>query len=738
MSGFFSFMLSLATVYKLGSPVSPILLSEATPFLIVTIGFERPYKLTKCIFEENSKYTTDRTTNNVHHIISNAVESIAPSLIRDGFLEILVFMLGSKSIIPGLREFCLMSAILIAYDMVLMFTWYISVLSLKLELRKIQDTTIVLVTNTPSTTTSTPLTTESIRDSRFLIMHVFEFCSTLSFSSSSEPNLYPKSIMTSSSTMEPILTSILHHHRQSVNNGTAPLLLRVSSPLSFQILKTQPSYWPPSITGLLSKLYTTYTIYAQDPVISKWVVAILMASVLLNTYLFEIAKYAKPHQIIQTILTDQTKHRKKRTIMRTLDDCLEILHSPEMGAAALADEEVISLVHHGHIPPYSLEKAIGDFERAVRIRKTVISRASVTQTLESSELPGYGYAKVLGASCENVIGYMPIPVGVAGPMLIDGSQTHIPMATTEGCLIASVSRGCKAVNAGGGVTTALIADGTTRGSTCIEFPNITEAGQCEQWMETQAFNSTSARIKNLHTAVAGKLLYIRFSTTATTGDATISKGCEKALLATIAEQFPRMQIVSLSGTDKKPTAAAAIQGRGKSVVTEAVIPREIVESVLKTSVEALVELNLSKNLIGSVMAGSVGGFNAHASNILTAVYIAAGQDPAQNVESSNCITLMKCINGRDLHISCSMPSIEAGTVSEGTILPPQQAMLDMLGVRGPHLTYPGKNAQQLARIICATVMAGELSLCSALAAGHLVQAHIEHNRASTSKDTAKN
>jgi hydroxymethylglutaryl-CoA reductase (NADPH) len=194
-----------------------------------------------------------------------------------------------------------------------------------------------------------------------------------------------------------------------------------------------------------------------------------------------------------------------------------------------------------------------------------------------------------------------------------------------------------------------------------------------------------------------------------------------------------MQIISLSGnfcTDKKPAAINWIDGRGKSVVSEAVIPGEVVEKTLKTTVAALVELNISKNLIGSAMAGSVGGFNAHAANILTAIYIATGQDPAQNVESSNCITLMKAVNqGRDLHISCTMPSVEVGTIGGGTILPPQQSMLDMLGVRGPHPTEPGKNAQRLARIICASVMAGELSLCAALAAGHLVKAHMAHNRA---------
>merc|ERR1712065_119830 len=106
-----------------------------------------------------------------------------------------------------------------------------------------------------------------------------------------------------------------------------------------------------------------------------------------------------------------------------------------------------------------------------------------------------------------------------------------------------------------------------------------------------------------------------------------------------------------------------ILGRGKSIVVEAVIPEAIVKNVLKTTVTDMIETNKQKNLIGSAMAGSVGGFNAHASNIVTAVYLATGQDPAQNVESSNCMTLMEPVNGgKDLHVSVTMPSIEVGTV----------------------------------------------------------------------------
>lgn len=133
------------------------------------------------------------------------------------------------------------------------------------------------------------------------------------------------------------------------------------------------------------------------------------------------------------------------------------------------------------------------------------------------------------------------------------------------------------------------------------------------------------------------------------------------------------------------------------------------------------------------MAGSVGGFNAHAANIVTAIFIATGQDPAQNIASSNCMTLMEPwgANGDDLYVSCTMPSIEIGTVGGGTVLSAQASCLEMLGVKGANTQFPGENANQLARIVCGTVLAGELSLLSALAAGHLVKSHLRHNRSAT-------
>ena len=169
-------------------------------------------------------------------------------------------------------------------------------------------------------------------------------------------------------------------------------------------------------------------------------------------------------------------------------------------------------------------------------------------------------------------------------------------------------------------------------------------------------------------------------------------------------------------TDKKPSAVNWIEGRGKSVISETVIKGSVIRKVLKTTVEEIIDLNIHKNLIGSAMAGSIGGYNAHASNIVSAIYIACGQDPAQNVESSNCITLMESINdGKDLYMTCTMPSIEVGTVGGGTHLGAQSACLDIMGVRGSNAEAPGRNAEKLARIVCASVMAGELSIMSALA-----------------------
>ncbi|KAF3821763.1 hypothetical protein GH733_009805, partial [Mirounga leonina] len=444
------------------------------------------------------------------------------------------------------------------------------------------------------------------------------------------------------------------------------------------------------------------------------------------------ATFVVGNSLLDTSLELETQEPEIELPMepRPNEECLQILGNSQKGAKFLSDAEIIQLVNAKHIPAYKLETLMETHERGVSIRRQLLSRKlPEPSSLQYLPYRDYNYSLVMGACCENVIGYMPIPVGVAGPLCLDGKEFQVPMATTEGCLVASTNRGCRAIGLGGGASSRILADGMTRGPV-VRLPRACDSAEVKAWLETpegftvikEAFDSTSrfARLQKLHTSMAGRNLYIRFQSRS-----------EKAL-SKLHEYFPEMQILAVSGnycTDKKPAAINWIEGRGKSVVCEAVIPAKVVREVLKTTTEALIEVNISKNLVGSAMAGSIGGYNAHAANIVTAIYIACGQDAAQNVGSSNCITLMEASGptNEDLYISCTMPSIELGTVGGGTNLLPQQACLQMLGVQGACKDNPGENARQLARIVCGTVMAGELSLMAALAAGHLVKSHMIHN-----------
>ncbi|CAG8570154.1 13124_t:CDS:2, partial [Dentiscutata heterogama] len=789
---------------------------EATPFLIITVGFEKPFALTKAVLTASSPLTPQIEESrsatipfNVRDNVMAGVTKEGPKIIRDYFIEIIVLFIGAASGVAGLQEFCFLAGFILLYDCLFLFTFYTATLTLKLELKRIRKAEKTIekdeMNSSPANLGRNILMTlhDSSVDAKkydnpmisrvklliiigFLIMHVMNLCTTLHTDDDvSSAFQTAKTDVYDNPTTLPILDAILSQH-QSSPKASSPLIVDVASPIIFRTVQSDVIGSQTTFLQALYKIFDTilnyWSIYVQDSVLSTLFFIGLIFSIILNCYLLNTHNQTKSNEETSDVVItpptlnmhNQTKINEETSDVVTTSPTLnttshnndskidprppkEIFDTPKplepIDPTVMSDEDVLLLVINGKIPQYNLEKILKDNERAVKIRRAFISHTSSTKTLKNSALPveGYDYSKVTGVCCENVIGYIPIPVGVAGPLKIDGELFHIPMATTEGCLVASTSRGCKAINGGGGARTVVTQDMMARGP-CVEFPNIIQVEKAKNWLENdgidiikQAFNSTSrfARLKKIKVSVAGKLLFIRFSTT--TGDAMgmnmISKGCEKSL-EVMNEHFPDMQIISISGnycTDKKPAAVNWIEGRGKSVVAEAIIPGDVVKKVLKTSVEALVKLNISKNLVGSAIAGSIGGFNAHAANIVTAMYIATGQDPAQNVESSNCITLMEAIdnlvtNTKDLHITCTMPSIEVGTIGGGTILGPQSSVLEMLGVKGPHLTIPGENAKKLARIICASVMAGELSLCAALAAGHLVKSHMIHNRATVRHD----
>ncbi|KAJ5232154.1 hypothetical protein N7468_005110 [Penicillium chermesinum] len=823
-SGSFAFLFGLLVTTKLGVPINLLLLSEGLPFLVVTIGFEKPIMFTRAVLNAsvNSRRPSpgaaprplsSTTPGSIQDSIATAIKQQGFEIIQHYCIEIGLLTIGAVSGVQGgLQQFCFLAAWILFFDCVLLFTFYTTILCIKLEITRIrrhvalrkaleEDGITHSVAESVASSNDWPnagsesvdgdtsifgrkIKSSNVRHFKIFMVGGLILINVVNLSAIPFRNTGNGAwISRLSNFMAPtpidpfkVAENGLDAVYVTAKSQLQETLVTILPPIKYTLDYPSVHYAATQVPGSIDIEYTDQILDAvggkvlesllksvEDPFISKWIIAALTFSIILNGYLFNAARWSiKEPEIIPEAPEEPIAPKvypkfepNEQESTRTPAECELMLK--EKRAPYLTDEELIDLSLRGKLPGYALEKTMEDeelmsrvdaFTRAVKIRRAVVARtpatSAITSTLEKSKLPyeHYNYGLVHGACCENVIGYLPLPLGVAGPLKIDGQSYFIPMATTEGVLVASTSRGSKAINAGGGAVTVLTGDGMTRGP-CVTFPTLARAAAAKVWIDSEeghniiktAFNSTSrfARLQSLKTALAGTYLYIRFKTT--TGDAMgmnmISKGCEKALDVMSKEcGFDDMAIISLSGnfcTDKKSAAINWTDGRGKSVVAEAIIPGDVVKSVLKSDVDALVELNVSKNLIGSAMAGSLGGFNAHASNIVSAIFLATGQDPAQNVESSSCITTMKNSNG-NLQISVSMPSIEVGTIGGGTILEAQSAMLDLLGVRGAHPTNPGDNARQLSRIIAASVLAGELSLCAALAAGHLVKAHMAHNR----------
>jgi hydroxymethylglutaryl-CoA reductase (NADPH) len=338
------------------------------------------------------------------------------------------------------------------------------------------------------------------------------------------------------------------------------------------------------------------------------------------------------------------------------------------------------------------------------------------------------------ANVENAIGAAQIPMGVAGPVPVEGSaadgEYYLPMATTEGALVASVNRGLAVLRDAGGAT-ARVTDSAMTRAPVFRVGGVAEAETVLEWVRDnepalrEAAESTTSHgeLLRIDPYVVGDSVFLRFAY-----DTKDAMGMNMATIATreaasLVEAETPASLVALSGnlcTDKKPSAINAIEGRGRSVTADVVIPGDVVADRLNTTPDAIEEANTRKNLIGSAKAGSL-GFNAHAANVVAAAFLATGQDAAQVVEGANVITTAHERDG-DLYASVSLASLEVGTVGGGTKLPTQAEALDVLGIRGGG-DPPGTNADALAEIIAAGALGGELSLIAALASRHLASAH---------------
>lgn len=397
-------------------------------------------------------------------------------------------------------------------------------------------------------------------------------------------------------------------------------------------------------------------------------------------------------------------------------------------------EEVLDKLESGEIRLFEIEKYVDDTNLATDIRREYIEKEADVE-LEHISKYSIDMTDASKKNIENQIGAIQIPVGVAGPIKIhtekEDIETYVPLATTEGALLASVNRGCSVIRHSGGCNVSILSNQMTR-APVIETKSVLEANKLKVWINNnfdkirevaEATTNHGKLLKIDPVAIVGRYVYPRF--VYETGD---SMGMNMVTIATqeainLIEKENDIHVIALSGnfcTDKKPAALNLIEGRGKSVNADIVIPREIVEKTLKTTPEAIVEVNYAKNLLGSAIAGSY-GYNAHYANIVAAIFLATGQDPAHTVEGSIGITSAQVADG-DLYFSVTLPDLPVATVGGGTRLETAIESLNILDSKGSY------KVERYASIVAGSVLAGELSLVGALAAGHLARAHQELGR----------
>jgi len=329
--------------------------------------------------------------------------------------------------------------------------------------------------------------------------------------------------------------------------------------------------------------------------------------------------------------------------------------------------------------------------------------------------------------CENLIGAISLPLGVAGPISILRdtivSSHFIPLATTEGALVASVSRGAKVISQVGGATVDVKECGPTRGPV-FETAGILESRKLEQWIETHfediadvaARTSRHLNLLRFSSQSNGKYLYVRFIF-----NTDEAMGMNMVTIASDAvvkhiESETATACVAVAGNydvDKKPSWLNFIEGRGKVCTAEVVLPAEVVASKLHVTAEEIIKTVRVKCSGGSIMSGSM-GYNAHFANTVAAFFAATGQDLAHVAEGSIGITSAELLQNGDLYISVYAPDIMLGTVGGGTQLKTQSEARALTGT---------KNSKELAEVLIAAVLAGELSLLASITEKTLGNVH---------------
>ncbi len=350
--------------------------------------------------------------------------------------------------------------------------------------------------------------------------------------------------------------------------------------------------------------------------------------------------------------------------------------------------------------------------------------------------------KIVGESekknCEQMFGVIPVPVGYAGPLSVVFSNNaktdlHLPLATTEGALVASVNRGCKAVSAAGVTVTKSIEHGVTRSiafraASSSRVQELVDLIRKDEVGWKAAAHSTSSHLKITRYDIDIAKQFVFLTVAADTGDAMgmnmITIGAQ-AIADWVTAKLDGVKCITVAGnidSDKKPSRRTHDLGRGYEVVVSAVLSKTVIADILKSTPEAMLNVANAKLKAGSEIAGALGK-NLHAANIIAALYLSTGQDIAHTVEGSLADTEVEQTE-TGLKIQVRLPAIIVGTHGGGTTLPAQSKCLGLLLKIKSGL----KAKQQLAESIAAAVLAGEVSLLAAQASQTLASAHKEMAR----------
>ncbi|NRA73608.1 MAG: hydroxymethylglutaryl-CoA reductase [Rickettsiales bacterium] len=313
----------------------------------------------------------------------------------------------------------------------------------------------------------------------------------------------------------------------------------------------------------------------------------------------------------------------------------------------------------------------------------------------------------------------------------------VPVATYETTLWPSIQRGANVTSDAGGINVSVLKDIMTR-SVLLEADRVSTPASIETSLKEaiidmqEVTKSTSAfcRLEKFDTKILGNLIFLRF--TFNTGEASGHNMTTKAsdsLIQWILKKHDGLRYISISGNycvDKKNSAVNSIMGRGKYVVADVEINRDLCKKYLRSTPEKIVDINIKKNLLGSIVSGSVCSANAHFANILLGIYLSTGQDAANIVEGSQGVTHAEVKNG-NLYFSVTLPNIIIGTVGNGKDLSFVKNNLEIMGCA--EIANNSTTSRKLASIIAAAVLCGELSLLAAQTnQGELTKSHMYYER----------